>query len=391
MKRLMLAAIAGLCLLLTAVNLHAQNAPIVPVSHPLFGGSSCPPPCIVLPDCKPAMPGQPGQPDQPPPSEPALGADAFARAPEAGTQPAASADPGIFGDLIGIVGGRVTILPHAVSGAAIPHGAKIISGNRIAIIAPLPERSAFKITENESPLPQDRVFFNYNYYNNVDRVLPGAPTSDLNRETIGFEKTFLDGNASVGLRVPFLQLSGGEGLDDSHIDDISLLFKYAFINNRATGNVLSGGLVLTAPTGQSIQIQGETPIHSTVFQPFVGWIYHISPDLFLQGFSSVAAPTDSRDVTLMFNSAAAGYHLWRSDEPDSRLRGIIPVLELHINTPLDHRGLDNSPLGFDDSVDLTGGCYFQFRRATLGIGVCTPLTGPKPYDVEAMASFNFHF
>ena len=56
----------------------------------------------------------------------------------------------------------------------------------------------------------DRFFVTYNYFNNVHapalRVQNGFLTQerigyDVHRETYGFEKTFLDGIASVGLRL----------------------------------------------------------------------------------------------------------------------------------------------------------------------------------------------
>jgi hypothetical protein len=318
--------------------------------------------------------------------------DAFAQPGAGGTQAAAMFEPGLFGDLIGVSGRRVIVLPAGVSPP--PHTQfQAISGNKIAVIAPLPFRSVFKITENESPRPTDRVFFNYNFFSNVDRVLQGVPGTyaDLHRETIGFEKTFLDGNASFGMRLPYLQLVGGSEIQDTHLDDLSMIFKYAFINDRQTGNVLSAGLVLTAPTGQGLIIDGESTIHSTVFQPFVGVIYHLNRDLFLQGFTSLAAPTDARDVTILFNSIAGGYNLYRADDPGDLLQSIVPVAEFHLNTPLNHRGLGSGPINFDDSLDITGGVYFNFRRATLGVAVCTPVTGPKPYDIEATVNLNIHF
>jgi hypothetical protein len=103
-------------------------------------------------------------------------------------------------------------------------------------------RGAFKIQENESPRPMDRVYFNYNFYSGVDL---GSKKVDIQRETFGFEKTVLDGNASLGIRVPIFQ--NLDSKDD--IGDITLIGKYAFFNDRTTGNVISGGVAVTPPTG----------------------------------------------------------------------------------------------------------------------------------------------
>ena len=54
----------------------------------------------------------------------------------------------------------------------------------------------FKIAEDESPWPRNRVYFNLNSYSNV----PG--TDDLTRLLVGLEKTFLDRQASITLRLP---------------------------------------------------------------------------------------------------------------------------------------------------------------------------------------------
>jgi hypothetical protein len=325
--------------------------------------------------------------------QPQPGADAsaaFSGLGEAGSLGSATSDPGIFGDLIGIQGQRVVVVSGSVSGG---HTTQVVSGNKIAIVAPVPYHSSFKITENESPRPTDRVFVTYTYYNDVSRnFVGGTGVSDLHRETVGFEKTFLDKNASIGFRLPFLELVGGdEGIEDTSVADLSIIFKYAFINNRETNNVLSAGMVLTVPTGQGLAIEGDSTLRDTVFQPFVGYIYHLSPNMFIQGFSSIAVPTDTRDVTLMFNSIAACFWLYRDNERDARLRGIIPVVECHVNTPLDHRGLDAGPIGYPDAVDMTLGAHLLFRRAEAGFAVGFPVTGPKPYDVEAGATLNFRF
>jgi hypothetical protein len=292
----------------------------------------------------------------------------------------------MFGDLIGISGRRyILIQQHNSTQAGV-------SGNVSRIIAPQPRAAGFKITENESARPTDRVFFNYNFYSNVDRLFAGTGlgSSDFHREMLGFEKTFFDGNASIGLRVPFSQLTGNNGVEDRHLDDISLIFKYALVNNCTTGNVLSMGMVVTAPTGDDLHVDGQSAINPWIFQPFLGYVYHLG-DFYVQGFSSLAVPTDDRDVRVWFNSVSFGYNLYRCDGPERLLKGITPVAELHLNTPLNHRGLESFPVGFSDSLNFTGGFFFNFQRTTLGLAAGTPLTGPRPYDYEVTASLNFRF
>ena len=73
----------------------------------------------------------------------------------------------------------------------------------------------------------------------------------------------------------------------------------------------------------------------------------------------------------------------------------MPLFEVHVNTPLNHRGtfrIPEDPAVTPDWVDLTLGTTLEFAsQATLGLGFAFPLTGPKPFDVEAIAQLNFRF
>jgi hypothetical protein len=380
-----------------------------------------PPPRIEPTPAAPGQPGQPGQPAQPgeQPIEPTRPTtEAFAQAPEAGTQPAASANPVIFGDQGpsglgalgggsfggGLGGGGFQGVPSGAGFGGTPSGGlggtptsavsspQSVRGNIIAALAASPFQTATKISENESPAPGSRAFIAYNFFSSVDRAAlgPGIPVNDLHRELVGLEGAFLDGDASIGLRLPIFQLTGSPDFEDSHIGDLSILFKYALYRDRHSGNLLCAGMVLSTPTGQGVQVAGQSTINPVLFQPFVGYILNGSR-CYLQGFTSVQVPTDWRDVTLLFNDAAVGYWLYRSDNPGDCLSGVVPDLELHVNTPLNHRGTDHTPLGFPDTVDVTAGSYFVFRRAVLGLAVGFPVTGPKPFDVEAIANLNFRF
>jgi hypothetical protein len=299
--------------------------------------------------------------------------DAFAQAPPSGGAETGGFNPNMFGDQLG-------------------HGQVSSSSNRIGALATV-VRGAYKITENESPAPQDRVFFTYNYYNNVNgsQNPPGTPQSDVHREMIGVEKTILGGNASIGLRLPYIEITGNSEFQRSDVGDLTLLLKYALINDPSTHNVLSGGLVVTFPTGGNFLPAGVTDVHSTLLQPYVGGIYNMG-SLFLQGFSSFVVPTDSRDVTAWNNDLAVGYWLYRSCDHDRLLTYIVPTVELHISTPTNHRGSDSTPVGGIDLFDVTAAVTLGLGDCSaLGLAVVTPFSGPRPYDVEAQCYFNWRF
>jgi hypothetical protein len=258
--------------------------------------------------------------------------------------------------------------------------------------APVAFRSSFKIAENETPRPLDRVFLTGNYYGNVDHSLFASSGGRVNvyREMLGFEKTFLNGDASVGVRLPYFQLTGSPGLSETRIGDVSFLFKFAFFNDRSTGKLASAGVVLTAPTGPSLPLAGQSRVNPAFIQPWIGSIWNWK-NLFVQNFLSVAVPTDARDATWFFKDVSVGYWLYRTEEASRFLTAIVPDAELHLNSPLNHNGQGSLPIGLPDVLDFTGGCYFFLRRAVLGVGVGTPLTGPKPYDYLVTTNLNFRF
>jgi hypothetical protein len=123
-------------------------------------------------------------------------------------------------------------------------------------------------------------------------------------------------------------------------------------------------------------------------QPWTGAAWN-SGDTFYQGVSSLVLPTDPVYPTVWFNSFGVGYWLYRNPT-DTLVRGIAPVAELHVNTPLTNRG-DDALILMKDQVNLTTGLYVQFPRLTVGGSVCVPLAGPLPYDVETMLSVNYQF
>jgi hypothetical protein len=90
-----------------------------------------------------------------------------------------------------------------------PPGDQVAARSGVGIFAP--NIRALKVAENMSPFPQDRIFGSFNLYENVGEEFnerDGAPFTNLRVYTqfYGFEKTFLDGEASLGLRMPINSL-----------------------------------------------------------------------------------------------------------------------------------------------------------------------------------------
>lgn len=294
------------------------------------------------------------------------------------------------------VGGRVQDVPAIATAADAP----VAGGNVV-----FPGTRTFKIAENESPRPQDRVYFSFNYFDDLNGVLNRRLTSDLRHvntftETFGVEKTFLDGNASLGLRLPLNTFQGESllpefGRTSTAVGDLSILLKYAMYADPEQDNWLVVGLAVTAPTGPDA-FAGLGPAslpHSARLQPFVGWLWN-GGNWYVQGFSAIDIPTTSPDVTLDYNDVGLGCFLFRSPDPTRFITAIAPTVEVHVNTPLNHRGAFNldDPLGTADVVDLTGGVNVDlFDRARLAVGVVAPVTGPRPFNVEVLAQLRLRY
>jgi hypothetical protein len=286
-----------------------------------------------------------------------------------------------------------TIVPFQFTGT----GSTVVTpfterGSRVALI-PQVGRGAFKIAENESPRPTDRFFATYNYFNGVGSGIPGIPTFDTHREVFGFEKTFLDGDASVGMRFNVLQNTGDGGLGAAYFGDITIVSKYAFLNNRETGNVISGGVLVTVPTGPDAILIDGSRINPVVLQPWNGGILNFER-VFFQGFSSLAIPVDSRDSLLALTDIGMGWKMYRaSDLSDSIVSYVVPVTEAHFTIPYTRQGINRWPVGFPEMLCvLTNGVHIGLGRSTdLTLAVAVPVTGPKTFDVEAVAQLNWRF
>ncbi|MDB5311703.1 MAG: hypothetical protein JWO38_5905 [Gemmataceae bacterium] len=247
------------------------------------------------------------------------------------------------------------------------------------------------VVENGNPRPIDQAYVGYNFYSNVGAALnPATGGSDLQRQTAGFEKTVLGGDASVGIRLPYVQQYGPVGLGSQQVGDLTVLFKYAMWNNRTTGDAVTAGFAVTAPTGGGTAIlpDGSRAPHSWLFQPWGGFVTTFDR-AYVQGITNLIAPSDGRDPTVLGNSLGVGYWLYRAPT-DRLLTGITPIAEVHVWTPLTHRSPTDAVF-LQDQVNVTSGAHFRFNRAVLSTAVAVPVAGPRAWSVEGIAYLSYWF
>jgi hypothetical protein len=305
----------------------------------------------------------------------------FGEAAPAGTEGSGSYAPQMLGDSLSYFS-QVNFFTTPV---IIPPGS---GSSRILALS----GSSFRIADNEGPRPEDRVFMNVNYFTGVYHSLqtPGSDRLRLMRVSTGFEKTFLDGDASIGLRVPIFQLNDeGGGTSNAQLGNISIITKAVLAGDDETGSLISGGVALSLPTGPNtaIALNGATvdSINPTIIQPYLAFLYYASEDVYVHGFTALAFPMDDSVPTVWFNDIGAGFWAYRGNRA-----AIVPTAELHFTNAFSQQGSEGFPIGVIDTINTTLATHLitdNGGRFTLGAGF--PLTGPKPFTWELTVQVNW--
>lgn len=131
--------------------------------------------------------------------------------------------------------------------------------------------SRLNIAENNSPLPQDRMFFSYRHFHNISEtnVLDLTNAVELDLYTLGFEKTFNEGRSSLELRVPIAyELNSDLRIIDTptattlplsdrttEFGNMSVVFKRLLYVRRDL--LISGGVAVNIPTADDVVIKGD--------------------------------------------------------------------------------------------------------------------------------------
>ncbi len=364
-----------------------------------YPGRCCPPNPYVRPPCpcphpyphrpgeRPSPPPKPGdkydgkkKPGegevQPPPTDPQtadLTADQTAPSVAQATGYSSTATP-MFGDFGGF------------SGIGIAGGVKI----------PFTEPGRgirFSVADNQSPMPQQRVYFNYQYlHNNFTTlsfdanqpqgfdIIQSTKQFDSHRFLFGMEHLVLYGAASIQFQVPFANSLGSDivgqsavdgpapGEQDTELGNISLILKGVLY--RDCWSTLSVGLGIDLPTaedvslsfvttGERLEIENQT----VLLHPFVGLLYTPNPVWFFQAFAQASLPVGTNDSTyaaggavnsfeidprslLRLNGSAGAWlyqacHCCRCCERccpccEPTIKGVAAMTELHYTTKIEH-------------------------------------------------------
>ncbi len=298
-------------------------------------------------------------------------------------------------------------------------------GGKTAGNVPLGD-SSVKISEDCSPLPVDRVFFDYNHFHNALLTADGADIS-LNRYTLGFEKTFFDGNSSVEIKAPInsglndIQYFNGptSANEGTLFGTLAITPKVLLYQNDQWA--ASAGLAIGLPTSPDVELRANGQTFrvfddSVHLAPFLGLlltpnercfsITYLQFDFDANGnraFQDDNPAGRLRYPTLMYVDCSVGYWLFYDQPSDSGvghyITGLAPVVELHYTTTLQNAegvGSIIEPVSQRvDILNITGGLFFKLGpSAGLTVGGVAPLrtkTSDKEFDAEVLVQFNRWF
>ncbi len=338
--------------------------------------------------------------------------------------------------------------------SALTYGTTVESLNSEPIVLEVPSPAAggasvgrLKLAENTSPIPRDRVYLNYSYFDNVRLSADGV---DVNRFSPGFEKTFFDGQASFEFRVPIAATLDSNSLFDSGSGAATPL-NLTNTSNAELGNLTmwlkaiiyrtetwaaSTGLGITVPTADDVNVRlfdgfathdliniNNRSVH---LMPFVGIVCAPNDRVFYQGmlqfdfdangnpvglnqfdvntlsFTGLSDAGRINDTTFLFLDVGAGYWFHQSDEPyETGLTGLAGIVELHYNAALQTTDVvsnGNFQVGdYLDNIQVLNavvGSTFEFdydKTATFAYVIPLEQGQDRQFDGEFRLFFNWFF
>jgi hypothetical protein len=282
-----------------------------------------------------------------------------------------------------------------------------------------------KLADNNSPMPRDRVFFDYNLFHNTS--LNGI---DVNRYTPGLEKTFLDGIGSIEFRVPMAGTLGSDVVIDSatgadrtglngEFGDLFLGMKLLLMATDECA--ISAGLGLSIPTADDVSVSLDDGTRLALIEneavyvsPYIAFLHTPSPDVFFQGFLQFNVDASGNPVFLndrgtgllpvgrlneqssVFLDASLGRWVYRDFSRSPR--AIALMLEAHYSATIENADVIasnafqiGSPQSDFDILNVTMGTHILLGRSVFTVGYSVPVTDDEAFDGEFRAFVNRYF
>ena len=255
-----------------------------------------------------------------------------------------------------------------------------------------------KVAENNNVLPQTRIGFTYNMYDNVPTMWNAAgnvlTSTDISEFKLYAEKKLGSGDWSVNIVLPFYHtvkfdqsaaaFAGEEGAEFGN-----LAFGFKKVLRRRANYAVSGGLSVEAPTSEDTVSTGGSRVANDQWflTPYLAMQYTPDDHWFAHGFASYrmrtgdnlidAGPLAFIQSDRLMLDAAAGYWMFRNDCSRRFVTGLAPTVELHYMTFTEDQtpGLFTTTY-FDrvDMLNLTAGVTAELSKGgTLALAAAIPL------------------
>lgn len=286
----------------------------------------------------------------------------------------------------------------------------------------------YSIADNNSPLPQDRLFLDYNFFHNARITASGIP---VNRWAPGFEKTFADQLFSIEMRAPMAVTltssvnTSGEDLAAFEFGDTSFTLKSLLYGDDRL--ITSAGLGVTIPTADdfTLTLKDNTPVvrvenQSVHLLPFIAGSLMMTQNTFTQTFGQVDFDTNGNSVflneqgflmqgagsltnqgrlrsqTTLRLSNSVGAFLFRNRK--QRVSSLAAVMEAHYTGTLNRSDAVGSPnFSIGDPtrtlnvLNLTTGMHAYVGKSVFTAAYGVPVTEDRVFDGELRLFVNRYF
>jgi hypothetical protein len=291
-----------------------------------------------------------------------------------------------------------------------------------------------KFAENGSPLPRDRFYVNYSYFDDVN-LIPGK--LDVRRLTPGFEKTLFDGAMSLELRAPMattlnsttpfdavgLAVSGYD-TTNYELGNLTGFFKALLYQNEVWAISTGVGVALPTADDQKVlnddgsgQLFNRIENEAVHLLPFIGAVVTPTDRLFMQAVLQFDAGLNGNtvygfdgndlvkegvldDPNYVFVTLSGGYWIYEAADPSSAISRVALIGEMHFNNTLNSTDSVEGATGtFSQSVDIQtinavfGTNVLIDQNKSLMLGYVAPIGGgnDRAFDGEFRAIFNWYF
>ena len=281
------------------------------------------------------------------------------------------------------------------------------------------------VADNNSPVPRDRIHFNYRHYHNAT-----VGFGNIHRYTFGVEKAFLNDWFSIDARLPFaaawdsVTFEGDPAMASTDFGDISLFAKTRILELQTV--LVSGGVGVSLPSGPDSRLfrSDGTQVawiknESFHLLPFVGTIWAPNNYFYLQSFLQVDVdlhgntvsgssaggrlPTIGKlsDTTTLTTNLSGGYWILRDRGPQFLMQGLAAIIELNYTTTLDDadsvaaNGIRITEAANElDVFDISTGLHAQLGRSlALTSAITFPLgsglSKRSDWEISGMVSWLF--